>query len=169
MFAKILIGFTTFLFTTTQLLAGPLVKIDSPPLALAQASLVIQSPNGDEITYSPQELEGFQTYRLSTTTPWREDPADFEGILLTDLLAEHGLSDVVSITVTAENDYQTVITKEVWDSVPFLVATRVNGRPHNRRERGPIQFVADADAFNASDVTSDSNLVWMAARIEAND
>ena len=52
-------------------------------------------------------------------------------------------------------------------SVNILVATRVNGAAHTRRERGPIQFIIDMDEYNASELTSSSNLVWMAARIEA--
>ena len=87
---------------------------------------------------------------------------------MSELLEASGLSSVDAIAVTAENDYRTVIEREIWESVDILVATRVDGRPHSRRVRGPIQFVIDMDAFNASAVTSESNLVWMAARIEPN-
>jgi hypothetical protein len=141
------------------------------PVALAAvkhaaASLEVIGTDGASKTYSPNDLETFPTYRLKTTTPWRQEAAEFEGVLLTDILAAHGLSDVPAIKVTAENDFTSVIGREVWQSVQILVATRVDGRPHSRRARGPIQFVMDMDAYSASDAASESDLVWMAARIE---
>ena len=102
-----------------------------------------------------------------TTTPWREQPADFAGVMLSDLLAAHGLDQAAEIRVTAENDYSTTMSRELLSSVPVLVATRVDGKAHSRRQRGPIQFIIDADDYSASPLTSESNFVWMAARIEA--
>ena len=147
--------------------AGPLSKVELTPISHANAALVVIGNDGNEYTYSPQDLERFETYSLTTTTPWRDEPAEFEGVLLKDVLEASGLGAVSSISVMAENDYRTVIEREVWESVNILVATRVNGRPHSRRARGPIQFVIDMDEFNGSELTSQSNLVWMAARIEA--
>lgn len=157
------------LLSTQPLLSGALTEVELAPISHAEASLVIVGSDGDESTYTPADLESLTTYSLTTTTPWRDDPAVFEGILLTDLLAANGLTSEPSIVVIAENDYRTVIEREIWESVDILVATRVDGRPHSRRARGPIQFVIDDEAFNASDLTSESNLVWMAARIEPHD
>ena len=148
--------------------AGPLSRVDVDPIEHLDATLVVVGPDGTNHVYTPAELEAFDTYRLSTRTPWREEPAEFIGVLLTDILAASGLDGMDSIEVTAENDYRTVIERKTWESVEILVATRVDGRAHSRRARGPIQFVIDMDAFNASEHASESNLVWMAARIQAN-
>lgn len=153
--------------TVTSVAAGPLSEVELAPLNHMDATLVVVGVDGDETTYSPAELEGFTTYSLTTTTPWREESATFEGVLLSDLLAANGLEGVGSILVTAENDYSTVMERELLDSVEILVATRVDGRPHTRRARGPIQFVIEDEVFSTSDLTSESNFVWMAARIEA--
>ncbi len=146
--------------------AGPMTEVNLAPIQHAEATLVVVSGDGSEVEYSPAELEGMTTYSLTTMTPWRDEPAEFEGVLLADVLAANGLDMVDSIRVTAENDYATVIEREIWETVDIMVATRVDGRAHSRRVRGPIQFVIDMDAYTGSDLTSESNWVWMAARIE---
>lgn len=123
--------------------------------------------DGSEVSYSPSQLEEFTTYRMTTTTPWRDKPADFEGIALSDLLKAHNLDGASVISVTAENDYETTLSRALLDEVNILVATRVNGLAHSRRARGPIQFVIGHDDFASSNLTSESNFVWMVARIEA--
>lgn len=154
-------------FMATPLTAGELTKVDLDPITHNVASLTVVAVDGAEISYSPADLEAFQTYTLTTTTPWREIPVKFDGVLLSDVLAASGLQNSDAIVVTAENDYQTTFSKELLDSIKILVVTRANDKPHSRRDRGPIQFVIEADAFNASSLTSESNFVWMAARIEA--
>ena len=167
MLPKILSAAAALALSSHTLFAGALVEVDLDPISHIDAELVIVGMDGAETTYSPADLEAFQTYSLTTTTPWRDEPAVFEGVLLRDVLDAGGLSEIDSIAVTAENDYRTVIQRALWETVDILVATRVDGRPHSRRARGPIQFVIDHDEFNASGLTSESNLVWMAARIEA--
>lgn len=152
-------------------LAGPLAAAEPEPVALAplehsRASLTVVARDGAETVYAPADLERLPTYRMVTTTPWREVPAAFEGVLLRDLLAAHGLEGLDAVEVTAENDYVAVIERVVWETTPVLVATRVDGRPHSRRARGPIQFVIDWDAYRAHDpLVSERHMVWMAARI----
>lgn len=141
------------------------VTLDS--IAHASAELTVIGTDGTEARYDPAALEALPTYSLTTTTPWREAPATFEGVLLTDLLAAHGLSEVEAILVTAENDYAVTIPRAVWEELDILVATRVDGQAHTRRARGPIQFVIDMDAYTASEIAREDYMVWMAARIEA--
>lgn len=149
--------------------ASELTPTTLAPLTHNEASLVVLSPDGTENVYSPSELEAFTTYSLNTTTPWRDEPAVFEGVRLADILSANGLAEIDRILVTAENDYSTTIDIADLDRVDVLVATRVDGRPHRKRERGPIQFViGDAD-FAQSGIESQSIFVWMAARIEPAD
>ncbi len=163
---RLLAAAAALAFSAAAAVAGPLVKAELAPVQHVEATLVVVGTDGSETVYAPADLETLPTYSMTTITPWRDEPAEFEGVLLNDILAANGLADIDAIMVTAENDYRTVIEREVWETVDILVATRVNGEPHNRRERGPIQFMIDWDAFNASSVTTESNLVWMAARIE---
>lgn len=149
-------------------LAAP-VPVVLEPVRHSPAELTVVDPDGGATLYTPASLEAFPAYRLRTTTPWRPEAASFEGVLLTDILAAHGLSDASAILVTAENDFTATIPRALWEAVDILVATRVDGRPHSRRARGPIQFVIHMDEYSQHPLTREEHLVWMAARIEAID
>ena len=140
------------------------VQLD--PINHQRASLTIVDDAGVEHVYTPEALEAMPTFRLVTRTPWREEAAAFEGVLLRDILRAHGLDDNSSISVVAENDYAVDIANSVWQRVDVLVATRVDGKAHSRRSRGPIQFVISEDVYNSNrDTLREAHLVWMAARI----
>lgn len=131
------------------------------------AQLTILRPDGSEAVYSPADLETLPTYSLRTTTPWRSEPAEFEGVRLADILAANGLGDATAISVAAENDYSVDIPRAAWEALDILVATRADGAPISRRDRGPIQFIVDMDTYRSSAIAREDFLVWMAARIEA--
>ena len=156
-----------FALSTQATMADRFHPVDLDPITHAEAALVVVSPDGAETVYSPADLENYTTFRLTTTTPWREESADFEGVKLSEILKKHGLDRVESIRVTAENDFATIMNRTLLDEVEILVATRVDGHAHSRRARGPIQFVIDNETYETSPHTDEANLVWMAARIEA--
>ncbi len=137
------------------------------PINHSEAELIIVRSDGTKQSYTPAELETLATYRVRTTTPWRDEPADFDGVLLSDLLAQSGLHLEDAIKVIAENEFSTIMPRALWETVPVLIATRVDGRAHTRRERGPIQVVIDMDDYTASPIAGEKHLVWMVARIEA--
>ena len=153
----------------TAALADQLERVVLQPIEHQPAALQVTDASGHMIRFSPADLEMLPTYAMVTLTPWRERPARFEGVLLSDLLRETGLYDSAAIRVTAENDYITTIPRAVWTSLPILIATRVDGAPHSRRERGPIQFVIDMDAHRSTDLAREEYMVWMASRLEAAD
>ncbi|MEW9918037.1 molybdopterin-dependent oxidoreductase [Marimonas sp. MJW-29] len=147
-------------------LAAP-KPVSLPAIEHTPAELTVIAPDGTETRYAPGQLETLPTYSLQTTTPWRSQPANFEGVLLRDLLEAHGPADAEAISVTAENDYRVAIPREIWLDLDVLVATRVDGAAHSRRARGPIQFVIDMDSYSSHSAAREDHLVWMAARIEA--
>ncbi len=140
-----------------------------PDIEHSEAVLRVVDPSGTSTSYTPEALENLPTYRLVTTTPWRSEPAAFEGVRLTDLLQSHGLDRVDAIRIIAENDFVSVLEREVWLTDAFLIATRVDGRPHSRRARGPFQLVVDAEAYDGSKLLKERHLVWSAAVIEVSD
>lgn len=135
------------------------------PVVHSEATLTIVDMLGVEHVYAPADLEALPTYALVTTTPWREDPAVFEGVLLVDLLIRHGLDQTDGVFVLAENDYVSEIGRAAWETGAIMIATRVDGRPHSRRARGPIQFVVPMQAYETEQAITTQHLVWMAARI----
>lgn len=149
-------------------LAGPLSALERvtlDPIDHAAASLTVDGANGSR-TFSPAELEELGAMRLVTTTPWRTEPAAFDGVLLQDVLEMMGLSSAAGIRIIAENDYAVDMPREIWEATPILIATRVDGQPHTRRHRGPIQFVMPFDAYVGNSDMREGYWVWMAARIE---
>lgn len=142
--------------------SGP-TPVTLAPIAHHEASLTIGGT-----AYAPADLEAFGAYRLKTKTPWRAETAEFDGVLLADVLAAHGLADAPAVRITAENDYSVIVPREAWTTHNALLATRVDGRAHTRRARGPIQIVFDYDHDDAVRAKAfEKHWVWMASRIEA--
>lgn len=146
--------------------AANVEKVELEPLRHAAATLTVVDASGAETVYTPADIEALGAYRMVTTTPWRSEETVFEGGLLLDLLKKHGLDATGAIRVVAENEFESIIEHSVWEAAPILLATRVEGRPHSRRTRGPIQFVVSMDDYDGSPVIAERHLVWMAARIE---
>ena len=153
------------LFMVQTVAAAPLDPVTLEPIDYVDATLTVVDAQGQEVVYTPAALEQFTTYQLRTTTPWRDAPAVFEGVLLNDILRANGYGEDATIDIMAENDYRATFSSQVLAEVDFLVAIRVDGRPHTRRARGPIQVVVDAKLFEASELATGAHLVWMAARI----
>ncbi|MEM7683909.1 MAG: hypothetical protein AAF293_03730 [Pseudomonadota bacterium] len=161
MVRKLLLGLA---FLSASAHAMEPVSVDE--VRFANASLTVATDEG-ETGYTPAELESFGTYAIRTVTPWRETAAEFVGVPLTEVLDAHGLAEAPAIRVVAENDYAVTIPSTVWTEHDLLIATRVDGKAHNRRARGPIQFVFDMSQDpGTGDEEFQRNWVWMAARIE---
>jgi len=145
--------------------AGEPMPVTLGPVEHEPAEVVIETPDGTQTTYTPAQLEEFPTYTLTTTTPWRSEPARFEGPLLVDVLRAHGLDQLPAIMITAENDFMVEMESEVWNVTHVLMATRVNGKPLTRRERGPVLLVIDAADYEREAAIGERHLVWMVSRI----
>lgn len=140
------------------------VKVEN--IQFRDANLTVLG-SGGEVSYSPEVLEKMGTYKITTKTPWRESPAEFVGVRLVDVLTAHNIDSAASIKVTAENGYAVEIPSSVWKEHSPLIATRVDGKAHSRRNRGPLQIVFPMDEdVSTAESTFEDNWVWMAARIE---
>lgn len=157
---------TAFLAMTAVTAVQAMEPVKVEDTRFARAALTV-STEGKDQSFTPAELEQLGTFSMTTDTPWRENPAEFVGVRLTDLLSATGLEDVSAIRVIAENDYAITMDRDVWVNNDLLIATRVDGRGHTRRARGPIQFVFNmSEAPETGEEDFQSNWVWMAARIE---
>ena len=78
MYAKLLAASVTLALTTATLFAGSLVETELGPMTHIDATLVIVGSDGTETAYTPAMLEEFAAYSMTTTTPWRDEPATFE-------------------------------------------------------------------------------------------
>ena len=164
LFSRVLGAFVFLLSATVS--QAEVLPVELEQVRHQNASLVVVGADGEN-EYNAAQLEALGSYRMVTRTPWRDQETAFDGALLNDVLRENGLDGARAIRVIAENGYATEIEAEVWKNYPILLATRVNGRPHSRRARGPIQFVLPLS--DSPEVAADGqmkNWVWMAARIE---
>lgn len=137
------------------------VPVTLSPVERDDSRLRVTTRDGTQIFYSGAALEELPTYRLATTTPWRDKTTIFEGPLLTDLLRAHDLDDLDAIVVTAQNDYEVRVERSAWQAAPIMVATRLNGQAYSLRELGPFQFVVDADSVKDKAAIGERHLVWM--------
>lgn len=142
------------------------VQVELPVIEHMLASLDIETSDGAAMTYTPADLEEFPTYRIETTTPWRDEAAVFDGVLLRDVLEAHDLAELPAVRLVAENDFSTTIERPVWESAPVLIATRVNGEPLTRRQRGPLLIVVPQEEFERHEFILERHLVWMISRIQ---
>lgn len=138
--------------------------VELAAIAHSDGMLRVIAADGTETTYSTDELETLPTFAIETTTPWDSEPLRFEGVMLADVLARHGLAGT-DIEVLAENDYVTAIEAEVAATGDFMIATRVDGHPLSRRERGPLLFVVPSTSLVEGGPVGERHLVWMAAEI----
>lgn len=166
MFSAWIVSMTLVVPTIVHALEYEPVVLNS--IAHLNASLTVIDAQGSAHTYTIPELETFPAYRLTTTTPWRNDETEFTGVRLFDVLARHNLQDASEIRVIAENNYASVLPNEVWTSGNILIATRANEAPIPRRARGPILFVAPATVVGPDNIIHDKHLVWMAMSISLN-
>lgn len=87
------------------------------------------------------EIERLPMVQLRTRTLTDDQEVDFQGVLLADLLKHVGAAAAERITVRAEDYYSAVIPQSDWIRFPVLLATRVDGRPLSRRDRGPAKII----------------------------
>jgi len=168
--AAALLSMATALPAVAEIVRDPAITaVALDPMPLSDASLTVIDAAGTPHVYTAEELENFPTYALETVTPWRDDPAVFEGILLVDLITRHGLASADAISVVAENDFVAEISSAAWESGAFLIATRVDHQPHSRRLRGPLQFIVPRETYLENDDITGDHLIWMAAVIRAAD
>ncbi|MEM1265082.1 MAG: hypothetical protein AAGI50_03610 [Pseudomonadota bacterium] len=159
------------LFLSTAILSpasAAMDRVELPDMVFSpNVTLTLVNDQATE-TLAVIDLEALGTYRLVTRTPWRDEPAVFEGARLADVLERAGLSDQPAVRITAENDYAVTVTRDIWTTYDALVATRVDGTPHSRRARGPLQIVFDMQRVPETGQSSfEGNWVWMVAHIEA--
>lgn len=150
--------------------ARPAAARELPPPAGAVLLTVtgkIGQTNGDGAAlFDTAMLSALPEHRIETHTPWTDGPALFEGVLLKDVLAATGAHGE-TLFVEAINSYRIEFPASDAERFGVLLATRMNGQPLSRRDKGPLWIVYPRDAIPAlRDERYDSRWVWQLNRIE---
>lgn len=85
-------------------------------------------------------LEQLGLTRLRTWTPWTEGEPEFEGVLARRLMAAVGATGT-TVRALALNDFESTIPLADFERYPVLLATRMNGKQLEVRDKGPIWIV----------------------------
>lgn len=143
------------------LLAAPLARAEEGVL------LTVTGADGAPLaTYDRAALEALGTESFETTTIWTDGVQTFEGVPLSALLADLGVTEG-EVSAQAINDY--AVTIPVSDAVEGgpIVATLLNGAPMSIRDKGPLWIVYPYDADPAWQTeTIYSRSIWQLDRLQ---
>ena len=129
---------------------------------------VINGDTKNSLTYAftMAMLKSMPKTSYTTNTIWTEGETQFDGVLLTELLATIGASPT-SVTAWAINDYMAEFSpgEPSWDAA--LITYSMNGQNMHVREKGPLWIVFPYDEspeFRTDYVYSQS--VWQLSRLD---
>jgi hypothetical protein len=161
-----------FLFMIAPL-ALPAAIVTCAPVAVAE---MLPKPSGDVIlTVSGQigkenapgqadfdldMLRAMPAVKFSTSTPWTEGTAEFEGVLMQTLMDAVAAKGKV-IKATALNDYIADVDIKTTIEAGAILAYRMNGEYISVRDKGPLWIMFPFDekpALKAEPIYSQS--VW---------
>lgn len=135
-------------------------------VAQSEATLEIDGRiRGGPVTLDVPALAAFGTTVLVTGTPWTEGESRFEGVLLRDLLAGVGARGT-RVRAEALNDYTATIPAEDAETIDILVAWAQDGKPLQRRDKGPFWIVYPwSDRPELDDRVHRQRAVWQLRRL----
>lgn len=139
----------------------------APPVASATQGTILEiERDGDEpFLFDLAALEALPQHSFATSTIWTEGVRQFSGPPLAAVLAAAGL-EMVPVQAFASNGYGVTLTFPPGDALVPIVATRIDGQPISRREKGPlwVMFPFDSDeAFRNAEVFGQS--IWHLVRL----
>lgn len=138
-----------------------------PALAGETVLTVTGTSNPDkQLAFTMEELEALPQVTFDTSTVWTDGVQQFSGPALKTVLDQAGFEGE-TIKARALNDYVIDIpVSSLKESAP-IIATRIQGAPFPRREKGPLWIVYPFDSaaeFQTEMVYGRS--IWQLNRIE---
>lgn len=130
------------------------------PVLLTISGNIGRMNNAKTAQFDKRMLASLPVTTFVSNTPWRDEPARFDGIRLSELLAvvEAGSSDFLAV---AQDDYEVEFTDVDIERYPIIVAYRENGHALSLRTLGPLRIVFPFDDF--PELLNQSNMtlsVW---------
>ncbi len=135
-------------------------------LASGPEVLSIAAPAGVRHFDLPQ-LEALGLKSLRTHTFWPADDGNYQGPLLADVLKSASIEQAGALRFTGLDGFSQIIPREDWVRWPLLLATRRDGKPISRHDKGPLRLIYPRD----SDKTLEDPIyrlrwVWLLRSIE---
>lgn len=113
-----------------------------------------------------QILTGLPRTTINSATAWTTGIAEFEGVLLKDILTLVGASGN-QIIATALNDYSIAIPYTHVTKYKILLAMKMNGKAMRVRDKGPIWMIYPTESVKKSKGNPLNNfMVWQLAGLD---
>jgi hypothetical protein len=122
---------------------GTLPLPQSAPI-LTMTGAVANTNAAGSATFDAAMFAALPRQRITTSTPWYDQPRTFEGPLLRDLLAATGASGRM-LKVEALNDYAALVPFSDALAYNVIIADRIDGELIPIRGRGPLFIIYPFD------------------------
>jgi hypothetical protein len=154
-----LIGLMLTFGASHRILADPLPSPAGPVILTIEGAITHTNAPGLAAFDLPL-LEQLGLIRLRTRTPWTDGESDFEGVAAQRLMEVVGATGN-TVRASALNDFESSIPLTDFERYPVLLATRVDGKPLEVRDKGPIWIVYPwSDAPELDDLPTRRKSVW---------
>ena len=158
------------LFSALAIVVGVIGYIAVPAAAQEPVILTVEGKiTGDApIDFTRAQLEALGLESETTSTPWYDDPATFEGVRLSRLLDSVGAQGEV-LRATALNNYYAEIPFADARDFEILIALKKDGDYMSVREKGPLFIIYPFD--RKPDTKNElyySKSVWQLRRLTVN-
>lgn len=140
----------TCLLTLLLLLPGSPARATEPAAARETQASMQHQPllrlHGNALQRTAARIDVDQLDAMAPQTKWHvQDPyrqrdVQYSGIQLRDLVAAMA-PGAQSVRMRAVNDYITVFTRDEWEKLPILLATRDDGQRMSVANKGPARIV----------------------------
>lgn len=137
------------------------------PIILTVTGAVERTNRPGSAVFDETLLGELPRHRIETTTPWTDGRRVFEGVRLGDLLDHVGASAAQTLSARALNDYRVSFPAADARRHGALLALRMDGRPLQRRDKGPIWIVYPRDGIpEIQDERYDHRWIWQLDSID---
>lgn len=138
----------------------------SGPVVLTVTGAIGQTNAEGAAEFDLAMLDGLAGRDTVTKTPWHEGAKRFSGPLLSAVLEAVGASGS-TIRLTAINDYAVDMPVTDAETIPVILATRIDGKALSIRDKGPLfviyPFDERPDLYNEMYF---GRSVWQVTRLE---
>ncbi|PYF82955.1 hypothetical protein DFP75_10244 [Marinomonas alcarazii] len=132
----------------TLVAALPLANIHAHELSKPSSKVILTVSGSIKNTNTPdgtaqfdrEMLMNLEVIELKTETPWSEGVDSYRGPLLRSLIATVG-AEGGDLTVTALNDFSSVVPSQDGEEYNVILAMELNGVPMSVRNKGPLFLV----------------------------
>ena len=127
---------------------GAALERPSGPVILTVTGAITHTNDGPRAVFDRAMLERLGKAKIRTTTVWTDGVNEFEGVPVKALLDAVGIKGT-KLRASAINDYTIELDAGEFETVPALLAMKMNGVELRVRDKGPIWIVFPRDDFPA--------------------